>query len=87
MKRYIRAAEDWKEKHGIVEERPGLGFSESEQKWYGWSHRAFYGFGIGHVCKEGDVGVSKDGPIKPGFKCKSLADCKKVAEAFSDDID
>lgn len=24
-----------------------IGFSEKEQKWYGWSHRAMFGFGIG----------------------------------------
>jgi len=23
-----------------------IGFSEEEQKWYGWSHRAIFGFGI-----------------------------------------
>ena len=24
-----------------------IGFCEREQKWYGWSHRAIFGFGIG----------------------------------------
>lgn len=33
-----------------------LGFSLREQKWYGWSHRAIYGFGIGSTCKKGDCG-------------------------------
>lgn len=28
---------------------------EAEQKWYGWSHRAMYGFGIGSTCKMGDA--------------------------------
>ncbi len=31
-----------------------IGFCEAEQKWYGWSHRAIYGFGIGSIVKEGD---------------------------------
>jgi len=31
-----------------------IGFCEKEQKWYGWSHRAIYGFGIGSVVKKGD---------------------------------
>src|SRR5690606_34272658 len=31
-----------------------LGFCENEQKWYGWSHRAFFGFGIGSEVKKGD---------------------------------
>lgn len=32
----------------------GVGFSPTHQKWYGWSHRAIYGFGIGSTCKKGD---------------------------------
>lgn len=31
-----------------------IGFSEREQKWYGWSHRAMYSFGIGSEVKQGD---------------------------------
>lgn len=30
-----------------------LGFNEDEQKWYGWSHRAIYGFGIGSKVEPG----------------------------------
>ena len=30
-----------------------IGFCEDEQKWYGWSHRAIYGFGIGSEVKKG----------------------------------
>ena len=33
-----------------------IGFCEAEQKWYGWSHRAIYGFGVGETCKKGDCG-------------------------------
>lgn len=33
-----------------------IGFCEKEQKWYGWSHRAIYGFGIGSKVKKGDCG-------------------------------
>lgn len=33
-----------------------LGFNEKENKWYGWSHRAIYGFGIGSEVKKGDCG-------------------------------
>lgn len=32
----------------------GIGFNPTEQKWYGWSHRAIYGFGIGSKVKKGD---------------------------------
>lgn len=47
---------DFKEKHGIMQVKSGVGFSEKEQKWYGWSHRAYYGFGIGSKIKPGDIG-------------------------------
>lgn len=30
-----------------------IGFNEKEQKWYGWSHRAIFGFGVGSKCKKG----------------------------------
>lgn len=35
-----------------------IGFNPTEQKWYGWSHRAIYGFGIGSQCKIGSCGYS-----------------------------
>lgn len=37
-----------------------IGFSEREQKWYGWSHRAIYGFDIGSKVKLGDCGYVPD---------------------------
>lgn len=33
-----------------------IGFCEKENKWYGWSHRAIYGFTIGDTIKQGDSG-------------------------------
>lgn len=33
-----------------------IGFCDKDQKWYGWSHRAIYGFGIGNRVKKGDAG-------------------------------
>jgi len=32
----------------------GVGFSPRDGKWYGWSHRAAYGFKIGSTCSKGD---------------------------------
>ena len=29
-----------------------IGFSSKDNKWYGWSHRGIYGFGIGSTCKK-----------------------------------
>lgn len=31
-----------------------IGFCEKENKWYGWSHRAIFGFGIGSTVKKGN---------------------------------
>ena len=39
-----------------------IGFCEKEQKWFGWSHRAIYGFGIGSTIKKGDSGYIADTP-------------------------
>lgn len=33
----------------------GFGFSPKDNKWYGWSHRAIYGFTIGSKCRKGDA--------------------------------
>ena len=32
----------------------GVGFSPKDNKWYGWSHRAIYGFEIGSTCERGN---------------------------------
>lgn len=76
-------------KHGITEihplpggEVPQIGFSETEQKWYGWSHRAIYGFGIGSEVKKGAAGYNYPGPKK----AKTLEDAKKMAENFADSV-
>lgn len=55
----------WLLKNGITEQLQKMspqgntvtiGFNPEEQKWYGWSHRASFGFGIGHQVKFGDSG-------------------------------
>lgn len=76
-------------KHGITEihplpggEVPQIGFSETEQKWYGWSHRAIYGFGIGSEVKKGAAGYNYPGPKK----AETLEDAKKMAENFADSV-
>lgn len=81
-------AEDLKEM-GIVPEKAhpndsvcSIGFCEKENKWYGWSHRARYGFGIGDEVKKGDA---IDG-LPVGFKAKTLEDVKKMAIAFADSV-
>ena len=53
---------DWKFllKYDITKFNHSTGFSESSQKWYGWSHRAIYGFGIGSTVKRGDIAYEPD---------------------------
>ena len=37
-----------------------IGFNPIEKKWYGWSHRAIFGFEIGSEVKKGDCGYEAD---------------------------
>jgi len=39
---------------GIEDHSCCIGFNPVEQKWYGWSHRAIYGFGVGSKCEKGN---------------------------------
>jgi len=41
-----------------------IGFCEKEQKWYGWSHRAIFGFGVGSKVERGDCAYIADTPEK-----------------------
>jgi hypothetical protein len=54
-----------------------IGFCDREQKWYGWSHRAIYGFGIGSEVKRGDCAFN------PSNKDEFLQDLK---DWYSDDM-
>lgn len=76
-----------------------IGFNEQEQKWYGWSHRAIYGFGVGAVVKEGDCCASsgwteeylaehpeEDTSLPVGFKAKTISDAKRMAVAFAESV-
>ncbi len=76
-----------------------IGFHNAEQKWYGWSHRAIHGFGVGDVVKEGDVCAisgwtdeyleehpEDDLSLSVGFEAKDLDDVKKMAVAFAEGV-
>jgi hypothetical protein len=77
-----------------------IGFCEKEQKWYGWSHRAIYGFGVGDSVAEGDccaesgwvdgvdprTGLPDDKVLPVGFKAENLADAKRMAVAFASSV-
>ena len=76
-----------------------IGFSVQNQKWYGWSHRAICGFGIGSVAKEGDSCTMPgwvDEYVKEhleagisvpvGFVANTLEDAKRMALAFAESV-
>ena len=77
----LNEAKDFFKEHGIEEKACGVGFSEKEQKWYGWSHRAIYGFGIGSKCKKGDAHYKGK-----EWTAKTLEDAKKMAEDFAESV-
>ena len=49
------------------------GKSGADGKWYGWSHRAMYGFGIGDTVKPTDAGSDKEYIIKTDDQAKQAA--------------
>ena len=76
-----------------------IGFCEREQKWYGWSHRAIFGFRVGDTVKSGDCTNSSgfdeeylvdhpeaDYSLPLGFVAKNLSDAKRMAVAFADSV-
>lgn len=71
--------EKFLKKKGITEQVEfQLGFNPKEQKWYGWSHRAIYGFGIGSKVKQGDAGYS------PSNESEFLSDLRRHNKSFNE---
>jgi len=54
----------------------GVGFSPKDGKWYGWSHRAIFGFEVGSTCKKGDC----------HYRAGSLKDELEAAVLFWDAV-
>lgn len=77
----LSEAKDFFKEHGIEKKSCGVGFSEKEQKWYGWSHRAIYGFGVGSKCKKGDAHYKGK-----EWTTKTMEDAKKMAEDFAEAV-
>lgn len=81
------------DKHGIEPQKidsshnvDSIGWSEKEQKWYGWSHRAIYGFKIGDKSSQGKVGYQTLKDKGWPTEAKTKEDCKKMAIAFAEEI-
>jgi hypothetical protein len=60
-----------------------VGYSPKERKWYGWSHRAKYGFGVGSTVKKGDIAYKEK---KGEWTAKTLEDAKQMAIDFAENI-
>jgi len=83
--------EKFKKKHGIIPQKAhsshnvhSIGFSEKEKKWYGWSHRAVVGFGIGDKIFEPNFGDDNTPFVKHGSKViKNMTDAENAARAFA----
>lgn len=63
----LKTARTLCDKRGIAPEKAtpnskvcSVGFCERENKYYGWSHRAMYGFGVGSKLGPGDSGYTPD---------------------------
>ncbi len=76
-----------------------IGFCEKDKKWYGWSHRAIFGFGVGDTVEEGDCTASSgwtdewlaehpedDLRLSVGFIAQTLNDAKRMAIAFASSV-
>jgi hypothetical protein len=74
--------QEYLDTHGIKEVSVGLGFSETEQKWYGWSHRATCGFGIGDMPKE----PGPDGDSAPKKKIENMKEAEEAARKFAESV-
>lgn len=74
-----------------------VGFSPKHQKWFGWSHRAIAGFGIGDVVKAGSCCATsgwtddylamhpeRDRRLPVGFVAKTMDDARRMAIAFAE---
>lgn len=60
-----------------------IGYSEREGRWYGWSHRAIYGFKVGDKVKEGDCGYN---PEVGEWTAETNEDAKQMAIQFADSV-
>ena len=76
-----------------------IGYSPSENKWYGWSHRAICGFTIGDIVGEYDITATsgltdeyriqhpeEDMSLPVGYIAKELNGAKRMAIAFAEAV-
>jgi hypothetical protein len=83
----------------IKTEKNSFGKSEADGKWYGWSHRAIYGFGVGDEVKGDSLGKKieydklpngdldwDNGKYEPDFIIKTEDQARQVAITFAKNV-
>ena len=60
-----------------------IGFADKTQQWFGWSHRAIHGFGIGSIVDAGHCAAEY---LPVGFVAETLEDAKRIACAFAESV-
>ncbi len=78
MKRGI-APEKSHPKHNVC----SIGYCKKERKWYGWSHRAIYGFKTGSKCKKG---MCQYNPKKGEWTARNMTEAKQMAIDFAESV-
>lgn len=58
-----------------------IGFNPNENKWYGWSHRAIMGFGVGSKAME----LYPDRAISE-YSIKTIDEAKEAAKLFAESV-
>jgi len=64
-----------------------IGFSPKDGKWYGWSHRAIFGFKVGTTCRKGDCHyLPRRHGGKGAWTAKTTADARRMACDFAEGV-
>lgn len=61
-----------------------IGYCFREDKWYGWSHRAIAGFGVGDSVESEEHSCSE--ALGVGFTVRTSGDARKMAIAFAESV-
>jgi hypothetical protein len=64
-----------------------IGFSGHDGKWYGWSHRAIFGFKIGSKCAKGHCHYKPRSHGGRGqWTARTVADARQMACDFAEGV-
>lgn len=59
-----------------------IGFNPEKHVWWGWSHRAGYGFGVGSKCTIGNVHFNPSNPVELRKKIEGRMKSEEYLESF-----